>query len=72
MFIHQSVLNCHKMDKSLMNVRDRFRSTEYAEGIRHFLTMAGAHTDRNNRVRSYTEWIFHGEQESMNFNEYIP
>ncbi|KAF5457820.1 hypothetical protein F2P56_021897, partial [Juglans regia] len=86
-----------KMDKSWMYVTDRFRSTEYAQGVRQFQTMARAHAAGNNTARcpcrrccnnlflpiseveehlfiteidsNYTEWIFHGEQESLNFND---
>ncbi|XP_042942741.1 uncharacterized protein LOC122276915 [Carya illinoinensis] len=79
------------MDKAWMHIEDRLHSTEYAEGVRQFLSMVLAHTPNTNQIRcpcrrcrnrafhsirivddhfffrgidpTYTEWIFHGEDD---------
>ncbi|XP_042957863.1 uncharacterized protein LOC122293371 [Carya illinoinensis] len=85
------------MDKSWMHITNRFRSTEYREGVNQFMTLAEAHATTNN-IRcpcrnclnnffhtldlvqrhlftigideNYTEWIFHGEEETWDANEF--
>ncbi|XP_042940699.1 uncharacterized protein LOC122275604 [Carya illinoinensis] len=84
------------MDKSWMHITNRFRSTEYREGLHQFMSLAQAHAITNN-IRcpclncrnnffhtidlvqrhlftigideNYTEWIFHGEEETWDGND---
>ncbi|XP_042973519.1 uncharacterized protein LOC122305193 [Carya illinoinensis] len=85
------------MDKSWMNLTDRFRLPAYADGVNTFLTFARNHSRGSDRIRcpcrscrnmiflpifdvethlfikginpNYTQWIFHGEEETTSFND---
>ncbi|XP_042972777.1 uncharacterized protein LOC122304580 [Carya illinoinensis] len=62
-----------RMDKSWMQITDRFGSREYAKGIKEFLTLAQSHAtsevERHLFIKgidkNYTVWIFHGEEKDL-------
>ncbi|KAF5481180.1 hypothetical protein F2P56_001853 [Juglans regia] len=54
---------CSKMDKAWMDIEDRLRSNEYAIGVKQFIDMAKVNAPGIDP--SYTEWIFHGEEETL-------